>query len=217
MDALAQRENEFLQRQQAQLDHQTQAEQQPQGQDLIGQLATAASNPNLSQEDRAGLGVIAHLVQTVQDQSAQLQGFAQFQQTVEPQFQQHESVIQNISTKQQQEVVGIVTTQMDEAKEKLGEETTAGSLRLVRQAFFQGGDVNPGNWAPPVKPGTQDPFTIAEYVAAISGRVLEAAQTATAQNGKVRQQAQLQASSIGADTATSDNSPLSRDQAIAEW
>jgi hypothetical protein len=216
MDALDQREQEFLQKQQALLDQQTQQPQR-EGQSLVSQLQAAANNPNLTPEDRAGLSVIAELVNTVQAQNSQLQELVQFQQTVEPQFQQHEFVIQGLNAKQQSEVVETVRAQRDEAASKLGEDVMASASGLVTQAFFRGGQLDAKNWAPPLKPGSNTPFTIAEYVAAISGRNLEAQQTAARKNGAVRGKAQLLASNIGADTATSDRAAISREEAIRNW
>ena len=182
---------------------------------LAGRLTTAAQDPNATPLDRTGLEVMAYVLQRNEELAARVEEQEKFRGQVEPQFQQHESVIQSISQKQGLEVVESVKTQRADAVTRLGAEAVDAAGPLIAQTFFRGGAVAAENWSPPMKPGTQDAFTIAEYVALVSGMNAQASQQAKARNGQARATAQRTASKVGSDTSTDDSTPLTREEVLA--
>jgi len=190
---------------------QQQAAQTPQESTLAGQLQQIASDPNLTPQDRAGLGVVANLAKTVEEQKAVIDWLRQSQEYYTGQFQQTNQAVQGLTENQQAALVNDLRTQMSEAADMFGQETVDDQMGFVRKIAVEN-----GQWTPEVNVTTGKPYTVAELVAWGSGKSAEQLQEAKNAQRNGRLAAKKQVASTGTTSGSPNGPALSMADAIAE-
>jgi len=162
--------------QQAQIQQAIQALQTPQtspNEGLVSQLQQVASNPNLSQEDRAGLNVIATMAQRMEQQEQTIAALTQNYEAMSPQVEQATQAVQGLTQRQTAELVTNLTQQKTDAVGAFGQEAVDAAMPLIGRMAV----VN-NQWTPPANPATGQPYTIPEMVGMVSGKIAQETQDA---------------------------------------
>ena len=197
-----QREDAFLQKQEQWMERQQQA-LSPQNQQgsLADRVRQVANGSDLSQQDKAGLGVIADLAQeleTIKAENAELRALT-------PQFQQTFQQVQSLTAAQQSVMKANLTEQYKESVGAFGEDTTRAAGEFIKRNID---DVNPH---------TGKNFTIPELVAMFSGRTAQEARDARGRFVTQQGAAKNGAASRGSHPSAAPSAgPISREAALAE-
>jgi hypothetical protein len=178
---------------------------QTQQSNLSERVRQAANSPELSNEDRMGLGVIADLASQLEEQNAQLKQLAEFRQQVEPQFQQTTAQLKSLTAAQQSVLMASLREQYDDAVGTFGEEATKSSGDFIRRNIES------------TNPATGKQFTIPELVAMATGKSLQEARDARGRFTTQQRAAKNGAASRGTHPSSSPSGgPQTRAQALAE-
>jgi hypothetical protein len=197
-----QRDDAFQAKQEAWLQEQRQA-LSPQGQQgsLADRVRQVANSGELSEQDRAGLGVIADLAQELESMKAENAEL----RALTPRFRQTFQQVESLTAAQNSVLKANLTEQFNESVGAFGEETTRAAGDFIRRNID---DVNPH---------TGKTFTIPELVAMFSGKTAQEARDARGRFTSQQAQAKNGAAARGSHPSSApSNGAISRDQALAE-
>ena len=139
---------------------------QPAG--LSEQLQEVASSPNLSQEDRAGLNVIANMAAQLEDAQYTIRELSGFRDQVSGQFERTSRAVDGLTQAQSDTLMEGLQAEKASAIESFDQATVEAAMPLVGRMALQD-----GNWAPPENPATGKSYTIPEMVGMFSGRIAQ--------------------------------------------
>ena len=139
---------------------------QPAG--LTEQLQEVASSPNLSQEDRAGLNVIANMAAQLEEAQYTIRELSGFRDQVSGQFERTSRAVDGLTQAQSDTLMEGLQAEKASAIESFDQATVEAAMPLVGRMALQD-----GNWAPPENAATGKPYTIPEMVGMFSGRIAQ--------------------------------------------
>ena len=185
-----------------------QALQNPEGQQapLSQQLRNVMDNPELSAQDRAGLGVMVNLSSQVEEQQSTIAQLQQQLGQVAPLADGTAAAVNQMTSEHNDTRTSELQTQIAEADRLFGQGSTEQSKDFIHRNL---GIINPQ---------TRERYTIAELVAWDTRKDVEAVRNAQSGNRQVRQASKQSVSANGAAHPAADASggTISESQALAE-
>ena len=170
------------------------------------QLQQAMADPDLTTEDRAGLGFIHGLAQQAEYQEDIIVNLTQRLAQIEPQVQQTGQTLGSIAQQADNERAQVIRAQVDEAIQMFGQETAQAAYQFIQNNLRD--DI--------VNPQTDAPFTVAELVGRHSGHTAGEAQNGRAKTRQQRQAAKQQTAPAGAThpAQAEPEGPISKTEAL---
>jgi hypothetical protein len=159
---------------------------------VIQNLQAALNDPNLSQEDRMGLGALIQMQESSEQQQAMIAELTEWKEKAEAHFLQTSQTVQQMNQTQESALDKQKTTQWFEAVQAFGAQTVRDNVKFL--------DANWGDQAH--ANGTN--LTVAELISMRTGQPFQAAQVAQQENRLLRQQAKQDAAVNGATHHTPD-------------
>jgi hypothetical protein len=178
--------------QQERLAFQQQTTAPPPANPVIQNLQAALNDPNLSQEDRMGLGALIQMQESSEQQQAMIAELTEWKEKAEAHFLQTSQTVQQMNQTQESALDKQKTTQWFEAVQAFGAQTVRDNVKFL--------DANWGDQAH--ANGTN--LTVAELISMRTGQPFQAAQVAQQENRLLRQQAKQDAAVNGATHHTPD-------------
>lgn len=181
---------------------------QPQAeQPLSGQIQQVMSNPELSAEDRMGLGVISSLSQMVEDQQFTIAELQETVNSVLPQIQQTYNQSERLAHQELDAQKVVIGEQAAEARELFGADDVIGAQSFVVD-----------EWGKRINPATGKKFTVAELVGMWNGKTVQERREAQTDTRRQQGTAKRRISSNGTTHAspTPAQGPLTKAQSLEQ-